>query len=115
MDKKVEVRKTSLNKTNFNVVVDRNFKTFTQPEEPALESQIDLFFNLYENLYLEIPIEGQFKSHRFLVERSSELVTIEADQTNIQPLLDEISQLREQLLETNRQLLELRLNRTRPN
>jgi hypothetical protein len=113
MGNKIEIRRTILNKTDYDQVIDRSFTTFTRPVEPDTASQLNLFFKLYEDLYFEIPVEGEFNSHRYLVERSSELVTLEADQINIQPLLDEISQLREQLLEANTQIINLQSRQVR--
>lgn len=107
MPNKIDVRKTTLSKADFNLAVDRSFQTFTQPQPPQIEDQVDELFRLYEELYFEIPVEGRFKSHRYLVERSLELVELEADQTAIQPLLDEIAQLREQLLQANTQILDI--------
>jgi hypothetical protein len=113
MGNKIEIRRTILNKTDYDQVIDRSFTTFTRPIPPDTASQLSLFFKLYEDLYFEIPVEGEFNSHRYLVERSSELVTLEADQINIQPLLDEISQLREQLLEANTQIINLQSRQVR--
>jgi hypothetical protein len=44
------------------------------------------------------------------VEKSSEIVNFEKDNNEIQPLLDEITILREQNLQLNQQLLEERIN-----
>jgi uncharacterized protein YoxC len=107
MLKNVSIEKTQVSKKDFNTVVDRSFKTFIQPVEQDTEDQIDLFFKLYEELYFEIPIEGVLKSHRYLVEKSSQLVDLQQDETILQPLLDEIAQLREQLLQANTQVLDL--------
>ena len=75
-----------------------------------LEPTVEDFFILYEELFYEIPIEGEVNSHRYLVEKSSEIVNFEKDSEEIQPLLDEISILREQNLQLNQQLLDERIN-----
>jgi hypothetical protein len=79
MGSKIEIKRTILNKTDYDQVIDRAFTTFTRPTPPDIESQLNLFFKLYEDLYFEIPVEGEFNSHRYLVEKSSELVTLETD------------------------------------
>ena len=110
MANEVKIQKKVYDPKTFNKVIDRKFKTFAQPPDQALEPTIDDFFNLYEQLFYEIPIEGDVGSHRFLVEKSSEIVNFEKDTADIQPLLDEITILREQNLQLNQQLLDERIN-----
>lgn len=52
-------------------------------------------------------MEGENNSHEYLVRKSSELINFEANTEEIQPLLDEIAQLRQQLLSANQQILDL--------
>jgi len=71
---KVDLRKTVYNKNQFNRVVGgREFTTFTTP---LLEESITVeeFFQAYEDLFLTIPVNGNNKSHEYLIRRSSELV-----------------------------------------
>lgn len=103
----IKVQKTVFNNTEFNRVVNRNFTTFTQPVIEEDPDTVEELFRLYEKLYLVIDIEGEINSHEYLVRRSSELVTFEANTEEIQPLLDEIAQLREQNLLLNQQILDL--------
>lgn len=103
----IEIVKTVYNKTEFSRVIDRNFKTYTQPvPEEDLDTPEELF-RLYEKLYYVIDVEGEENSHEYLIKKSSELVTFEKDTEDIQPLLDEIAQLRLQLLQANQQILTL--------
>lgn len=103
----IQIQKTVLNSTDFTKVVDTSFRTFTQPQE-----QVDLdipseLFRLYDKLYYELDITGDVNSHEYLVKRSSELMNFDTTSEDIQPLLDEIAQLREQLLLANQQILDL--------
>jgi phosphoglycerate-specific signal transduction histidine kinase len=107
MADKLNIRKTVLDKTKYDLLVDRTFKTFITPVEITTGDQIATFFQMYEDLYSIIPIEGTTESHEYLARKSSELVKIEDNLDSIQPLLDEIAQLREQLLEANIRVLEL--------
>lgn len=103
----IKIVKTVYNKTEFSRVIDKNFKTYTQPvPEEDLDTPEELF-RLYEKLYYVIDVEGEEDSHEYLIKKSSELVTFEKDTEDIQPLLDEIAQLRLQLLEANQQILTL--------
>jgi len=106
MAKNISIKKTVYKKDTFGKVVDRSFKTFTQPLTVEQERTIEQFFSDYDSLFLEIPAEGDIQSHQYLITKSSELVDFEKDTTDIQPLLDEISQLRAQVLEYQEQLIE---------
>lgn len=106
MARSIRIHKTVNSKDDFDKVVDSSFTTFVQPEEESEENLINTFFNLYEKIYYEIPLNGEENSHEFLIKESSKLVDLERDTEEIQPLLDEITQLRRQLLELNSQLTE---------
>jgi len=109
MANEIKIQKTVYKKDDYGKVVDTSFNSFVQNEETSDIKTVDDFFKDYEELYLEIPIEGDEKSHRYLTSRSGELLDIQNVLTDIQPLLDEIAELRQQLLEANQQILEARL------
>jgi hypothetical protein len=109
MGREVKIQKTVYDKGNYGKVVDRSFSSFKQEEEIPVFKSVDDFFKDYEDLYLEMAIEGDEKSHRYLYERSGELLDIQNAETDIQPLLDEIAELRQQLLEANNKILEQQL------
>jgi hypothetical protein len=62
---------------------------------------------MYEDLYFQIPAEGETNSHEYLIRRSSEIFQLGQDITNLQPLLDEIGDLRVQLLEASNRIFDL--------
>jgi len=109
MGKEVKIQKTVYTKDNYGKVVDRSFNSFKQTEEVNIIKTVDDFFKDYEELYLEISIEGDEKSHRYLYERSGELLDIQNAVADIQPLLDEIADLRQQLLDANNEILKQQL------
>ena len=103
----IQLQKTVFGKVDFSKVVDTSFKTFTQPipeEDPDTPEEL---FRLYDKLYYSIDLEGDTESHRYLVNKSSELLNFEANTENIQPLLDEIAQLRQDNLNLSQQILTL--------
>jgi hypothetical protein len=106
MAKNISIKKTVFQKDTFGKVVDRSFKQFTQPLSVDEERTIEQLFSEYERLYLDIPAEGENQSHLYLIKKSSELVDFEKDTEDIQPLLDEIATLKEQILFYQQQLLE---------
>jgi hypothetical protein len=103
----IKIQKTVYNATEFGKVVDRSFTTFTQPVQEEDLDTVEELFRLYEKLYLVIDVEGETNSHEYLVTKSSELLNFETNTEEIQPLLDEIAQLRQQLLSANQQILDL--------
>lgn len=106
---KVDLRKTVYNKEQFSRVVGgRDFTTFgVQPLGDIFT--IEDFFNQYENLFLSIPINGPTNSHEYLVRKSSELVGFQRNTEDIQPLLDEIANLRDQLLTLQQENIDLQI------
>lgn len=103
----INIQKTAFSTVDFNKVIDSTFKTFIQPipeEDPDTPEEL---FRLYEKLYYEIDVTGEVNSHEYLIKKSSELISFDAVTENIQPLLDEIAQLRQQNLALNEQVLTL--------
>lgn len=103
----INIQKTVFNTTEFNKVVDSTFKTFTQPVPAEDKDTPDELFRLYEKLYYVIDIKGDTNSHEYLIKKSSELITFDKVTEDIQPLLDEIAQLRQENLSLNQQILTL--------
>ena len=103
----IRVKKTVLDKDEFEKVVDTSFKTFVTIEDAPDTDTVEELFRLYDKLYYEIPIDSDTNSHKYLVQESSKLVNFEKDLSEIQPLLDEITYLREQLLDAQSAILEL--------
>jgi hypothetical protein len=110
MANNIEIKKTVFSTTEFNRVVNTAFETFTQPVPEEDTDTSEELFRLYEKLYYVIDVEGEENSHQYLVKKSSELLTFDRVTEDIQPLLDEISQLREQLLLANQQIIDLETN-----
>lgn len=106
MAEKVKLKKTVKQKEELSRVISREFTTFTQPVDEESGDTVQELFRLYSKLYLSIPLQGP-QSHTYLIEESSKLVSFTQDNSEIQPLLDEISELRERLLIANRQIFEL--------
>ena len=86
---------------------------FTQLGVKTIQEQIDEqptvqeFFNLYNQLFYEIPEEGETNSHEFLVKTSGDYIEFDGLNDEINALQDEISQLREDLLEAQKENAEL--------
>lgn len=106
---KVDLKKTVYNRDQFNRVIGgRDFTTFTLDGD-GVQFTVDDFFVEYGNLFLSIPIFGDNNSHEYLVRRSGELVGFQRTNEDIQPLLDEITSLRQQLLEARQEAINLQI------
>lgn len=101
----VQIQKTVFTKEEFKKTIDTSFNTYVDPIEEEDNDTIEELFRLYDKLFYEIPIEGDNKSHRYILEETSKLINFDTNDEEIQPLLDEISTLREQLLIANAQVL----------
>ena len=98
----IPVQKTVFNKNNYEQVININFSQLlnNQFTEDTPSFTVDDFFQLYENLFFQIPKEGDINSHRYIIQKEADLLGINIDNTNVQALLDEITTLRQELLDT---------------
>ena len=106
----VNIQKTVFSTAEFNKVIDSTFKTFIQPVPEQDTDTPEELFRLYEKLYYVIDVTGETDSHEYLVKKSSELLTFDRVTEDIQPLLDEIAQLRTDNLSLTQQILTLETN-----
>lgn len=104
---RVRIQKQLFRSDQFNTLIDREFKTFIKPVQEIDTETVEELFRLYDKLYFSIPVEGEINSHQYLLRKSSELTEFDKSTEDIQPLLDEIAQLRQQLLNANQQIFEL--------
>lgn len=102
----IRAKKKVYKKDDFKKAVDTSFSTFVEPVVEVQNDTVEELFRLYEKLFYDIQVEGQDRSHEYIIKRSSELIQITENTEDIQPLLDEITNLREQLLLANQQLIE---------
>jgi len=96
----VRLNKKVYKKEELEKSIDSSFKTFVDIQEEDTDTVAE-FFRLYNKLFYDIPAEGASNSHEYIIKESSKLVKLERDDTEIQPLLDEITELRTRLLELN--------------
>jgi hypothetical protein len=93
----IEIQSTVIG-SNYDKVIDTEFKTFTTT--PVIDVlTIDEFFQNYEDIFYQIPKEGDVNSHQYILNRTLEYLNLKlANDEEIQLLLDEITSLRRQLL-----------------
>jgi hypothetical protein len=94
------------NKEAYEKTIDTSFAQIQTPAPPLRNTiTVPEFFNLYNAIFYDIPVEGDINSHAYLVAKSGEYINVEQVNQDIQLLLDEISSLRQQLLAANQQVL----------
>ena len=102
-------------KDNYNKLIDTSFKQLgvkSIEEQIAQQPNVNDFFNMYNNLFYSIPELGVSDSHEYLIKKSSEYIGFEANQDEIIALQNEIAQLRTDLLEAQKQVIETQIGIT---
>jgi len=70
---RLTLNKSALVKNTYNKVLDTSFSELTIPPPPVEETvSVSQFFRLYDELFYDIPAEGDINSHVFLIDRSTE-------------------------------------------
>jgi len=103
---KIKIKKESFPKQKYPTIINTEFSQLINPS-PQVENvlTVDEFFELYDDLFFQIPIDGEIGSHKELIKRSTEYVGETQNTEEIDLLLEEINQLRLELLEA-RQLID---------
>jgi|TARA_B110000908_G_scaffold96619_1_gene114209 hypothetical protein len=104
---RVRIQRQSYKREQIRTSLDTEFNVFKEVVEEQDTDTVEELFRLYDKLFYSIPIDGENRSHTYILERSSELADFDKSTEEIQPLLDEITQLREQLLDANQQIFDL--------
>ncbi len=94
----IELQKRHYGQSNINELLDRGFSEITKTKEKI--SPIN-FFNLYQELFYDIPKQGK-RSHTFLIEESTKYIGGYEDpkEDKIQNLLDKVVDLETSMIQT---------------
>ncbi len=105
----IPVQKTVFNKDTYTRVIDTQFSQLLNQnaEEEPVSFTVDDFFQLYDELFYQIPIEGDTDSHQFILRREADYLGVSISQDDIQALLNEITSLRQQVLEAQQTINDL--------
>ncbi len=108
---KIALNKKGFEKVQYKRVIDISFKQLITPTTPepvqTTAEKIAIFFSQYEDLFYEIPKEGDTNSHEYLIKQSSAYANIELIDEDVQALLEEITSLREKNLELEQKVINL--------
>lgn len=96
MSQEVQLAKKVYGRGLYPQIIDINFNQLIPPTGSAAPNVLTIpeFFEAYDNLFYEIPVEGDINSHLELIRRSTEYVGVNQNAGEIDALLDEINQLR---------------------
>lgn len=108
MSNRLKLNRTLFDKTKYSKTIDTSFKELLPPPSEEVVETLSIvdFFEGYDNLFFEIPKTGDL-SHNTLIQRSSEYVGDEQVNEELDALYAEIAALREQLLETQKELSDI--------
>lgn len=103
MNQQVNLVKTVRGSNTYTSVVDTQFTELVSTQVTVVEPTVtvDRFFELYEQLFFDIPVDGELNSHRYLVERSTQYLGGSFVDAEKQALIEEINSLRSQLIDIN--------------
>jgi hypothetical protein len=110
MSENIEFKKQVYNKGQYTKVINTSFNELgvtSVQEQIASEPTVNDFFNLYNELFFDIPEYGEYNSHEYLITKSSEYINFLGNQEETIALQNEIAQLRIELLAAQQQVIEL--------
>jgi len=107
---RIDLKKDVFNKSQYSKTINTSFEELgvkSIPDQLNEETSIEDFFNLYNQLFYEIPAEGENNSHRYLVIQSGEYIDFDENLEEIEALRQEIARLRTDILELQVKNIEL--------
>ena len=95
-------------KSQYQNTIDTSFSQLITPASEVTASAlptVDQFFDYYNQLFFDIPKLGETNSHEYLIKTSVEYIgETPTNNSEIQALLEEITELRGQVLSLSQQL-----------
>ena len=105
-----QLNKTRYPRSIYPNVIDTTFEQTTPPLPIQDTVTVEQFFQFYNNLFYDIPAEGDINSHTYLVQKSGDYINFEGTSEDVQVLLDEISALQQENLSLSQQILQLQVS-----
>jgi hypothetical protein len=103
MSNQVTLVKKIYNTNTYENVIDPTFTEFVTTTTIIPETLITVsqFFDYYQQLFFDIPVDGVVNSHTYLVQQSQQYIGGSVIDLEKQALIEEINSLRQQLLDMN--------------
>ena len=108
MSQQIKLTKQVYDKNQYQKVIDTSFTQLVQPTVSTGSAlpTVDQFFDFYNQLFFDIPKFGEINSHEYLIKTSQEYIGISnVVNDEIQALIDEVTELRQENLDLQQQLL----------
>jgi hypothetical protein len=109
MAQQIKLLKRVYDKNQYQKVIDTSFTQLVQPTvtaETVVLPTVDQFFEYYNQLFFDIPKFGETNSHEYLIKTSQEYIGLSnVVNDEIQLLINEITELRQDNLELQQQIL----------
>jgi aconitase A len=115
MSENINFNKQVYDKRQYSKIIDSSFTQLgvkTIQEQISTQPTTNEFFSMYNDMFYSIPELGATNSHEYLIKKSSEYIGFEANQEEIIALQAEIAQLRIDLLDSQKQVIELQTGTT---
>ena len=110
MEQELNLNKEVYGRATYTKVIDSSFSELYTAVTASVEVApvgVEEFFNIYNELFFQIPATGEVNSHEYLVARSTEYLGGGVLTDNEKAYIEEINSLRQQLLEANTNLLNI--------
>ena len=98
---RIDLLRKIYSKSEYIKIIDTDFTQLgvsTVEEIEENQVTVEQFFGYYNDLFYDIPAEGETNSHEFLVKTSGEYIGFDQESEEIEALRKEITGLREELL-----------------
>jgi len=109
MAEQIVLTKLVYDKNQYQKVIDTTFTQLVQPASQATGSAlptVNEFFDYYNQLFFDIPKFGETNSHEYLIKTSTEYIGASSVVNDeLQALIDEVTELRQENLDLQQQLL----------
>jgi hypothetical protein len=95
----IPIKSKVFNKDSFSKIIDNQFKQLinNNSENDNLEFSLEDFFIIYEQLFYQIPKEGESNSHQYIINKEADYLGITLNNEDVQALLNEITVLRQEI------------------
>lgn len=108
MAEKITLNKTVYDREAFDSTINNSFQEVATPPTPAEQSiTVSEFFENYQQIFYNIPAEGSTNSHAYIAETSGQYAGVNELESIIEPLIQEIDNLRASNLELEQRLADL--------
>lgn len=112
-EKRIDLKKNVFSKAQYAKTINTNFTELgvtTISEDLQNQPSVEYFFQLYNDLFYDIPPNGPINSHEYLAQTSGDYINFNQESIEIEALRAEISTLRGDLLNAQMENVKIQLS-----